>query len=609
MKSCINRLVLGLLCLAGTASASFAQCDVTSIGTGTYYGDYFGGHLAADGNYLVVGLEGYNTASVADAGAVRVYTRQWEGFPYVAGQLLTEGAAAANGNSLGRSVDIDMESAGGTIVAGAPMENYNGAMNSGTVRIFQPVFGNWTMIGTIQNPFPTTFDQFGYAVALDGDDLLIGAPGDDTAGTDKGAVYAYRRVNGAWTLIDTLTRWQLGNGCRMGEVIDVKGGWALVGVPRYQDAGHTEQGLVLVYQKDASGHWQFFDTWGAGNPDGSRTGAAVGVSLAYQGFQAAYSMPGKQAAGVQGVGEVVVRQYDNGSWVNNLTAVVHADEPTVTGFGTSLSLEDSSGVVIGASGGNYRAFLYEPFWPLVRIPATGEANSALGAAVAGVGDTVIVGDPNATSGAFTYAGKTFVHEWDHYDNGADSCEWEMQNFAFPGYTYMGCTRTASTTPAAELGGVCGYSQNSRDMWIKVLARPSSPMIVDTIGSEFDTVLAAYTTCPGHGGTVVACDDDGAGQTMSRLVLPAQPLHWYSIRIAGYNGANGAYTLHVERGCGTADFNSDGDVGTDQDIEAFFNCLAGNCCTYCGSADFNADGDVGTDADIESFFRVLGGGAC
>lgn len=64
-------------------------------------------------------------------------------------------------------------------------------------------------------------------------------------------------------------------------------------------------------------------------------------------------------------------------------------------------------------------------------------------------------------------------------------------------------------------------------------------------------------------------------------------------------------------CGTADFNGDGDVGTDADIEAFFACLGGNCCPTCyaGGADFNGDGDVGTDADIESFFRVLGGGPC
>jgi len=74
-----------------------------------------------------------------------------------------------------------------------------------------------------------------------------------------------------------------------------------------------------------------------------------------------------------------------------------------------------------------------------------------------------------------------------------------------------------------------------------------------------------------------------------------------------------FNVSVQTGstCGSADYNCDGDVGTDADIEAFFACLAGNCpaapCT--SNADFNGDGDVGTDADIEAFFRVLAGGAC
>ena len=64
-------------------------------------------------------------------------------------------------------------------------------------------------------------------------------------------------------------------------------------------------------------------------------------------------------------------------------------------------------------------------------------------------------------------------------------------------------------------------------------------------------------------------------------------------------------------CGTADFNGDGDFGTDQDIEAFFACLGGNCCPSCFQlgGDFNGDGDTGTDQDIEAFFRVLAGGNC
>jgi predicted outer membrane repeat protein len=83
------------------------------------------------------------------------------------------------------------------------------------------------------------------------------------------------------------------------------------------------------------------------------------------------------------------------------------------------------------------------------------------------------------------------------------------------------------------------------------------------------------------------------------------------RIQGGTVDRGAFEYPKGPLCGNSDFNGDGDFGTDQDIEAFFACLAGNCCATCypGGADFNADGDVGTDQDIEAFFRVLAGGIC
>jgi len=70
-----------------------------------------------------------------------------------------------------------------------------------------------------------------------------------------------------------------------------------------------------------------------------------------------------------------------------------------------------------------------------------------------------------------------------------------------------------------------------------------------------------------------------------------------------------FVVHLPRPTCSPDFNHDGDVGTDLDIEAFFACMGGNCCPTCDSADFNGDGDTGTDLDIEAFFRVLGGGSC
>jgi hypothetical protein len=78
------------------------------------------------------------------------------------------------------------------------------------------------------------------------------------------------------------------------------------------------------------------------------------------------------------------------------------------------------------------------------------------------------------------------------------------------------------------------------------------------------------------------------------------------------GNIGEVTVNVVPGgdpCWSADFDGDGDTGTDADIEAFFACIAGNCCAACGSTDFNSDGDASTDLDIESFFRLLAGGNC
>jgi hypothetical protein len=79
----------------------------------------------------------------------------------------------------------------------------------------------------------------------------------------------------------------------------------------------------------------------------------------------------------------------------------------------------------------------------------------------------------------------------------------------------------------------------------------------------------------------------------------------------HNFGTEAWVATLPPFCGSADFDCDGDVGTDLDIESFFACLAGTCppSACSNNADFNADGDVGTDADIESFFRVLAGGPC
>jgi hypothetical protein len=100
-------------------------------------------------------------------------------------------------------------------------------------------------------------------------------------------------------------------------------------------------------------------------------------------------------------------------------------------------------------------------------------------------------------------------------------------------------------------------------------------------------------------------------TLNLTVSPSIPAGARTITITNPDGqsATSATGILTINNCGSADFNHDGDVGTDLDIAAFFSCLAGNCCALCDGTDFNGDGDIGTDLDIEAFFTVLAGGQC
>ncbi len=182
-------------------------------------------------------------------------------------------------------------------------------------------------------------------------------------------------------------------------------------------------------------------------------------------------------------------------------------------------------------------------------------------------------------------------------------------------TYNFCTNNATTDGPNE-AGVCsnaGDTNVGSDVWFRYTATCTNTVTVSLCGSNFDTKVGVYGgVCPTSPGSVIACNDDACG-LQSITTFPATSGVQYLVRVGGYNGARGSVTMNLScaGGCGTADFDGDGDIGTDADIEAFFACLGGNCCATCfpGGADFNGDGDIGTDADIEAFFRVLGGGNC
>ncbi len=97
------------------------------------------------------------------------------------------------------------------------------------------------------------------------------------------------------------------------------------------------------------------------------------------------------------------------------------------------------------------------------------------------------------------------------------------------------TKESGEPTHADVGG-------GRSVWWRWVATSAGEITIDTIGSNFDTVLAAYT---GNGVAVlteVAGNDDAAG-LQSRITFQAQPGAAYHVAVDGYGTASGSIVLN------------------------------------------------------------------
>jgi subtilisin-like proprotein convertase family protein len=88
---------------------------------------------------------------------------------------------------------------------------------------------------------------------------------------------------------------------------------------------------------------------------------------------------------------------------------------------------------------------------------------------------------------------------------------------------------------------CTFNDNL-DVWYRLTAAQAGPHTIDTLGPVgFDTALAVFNDC---NGSELACDDDGAGNLRSRVTVSLAQGETVYIRVAGYNGNSGTFTLNV-----------------------------------------------------------------
>jgi hypothetical protein len=231
--------------------------------------DRFGSAVAISGDTVVVGapLEdssatgiGGNAAdnNATDAGAAYIFVRSgvtWSQQAYV------KASNTDTGDQFGYSVSIS----GDTAVVGARREDSaasgingdasnNDATDSGAVYVFVRSGAAWSQQAYLKASNPENGDQFGYAVAISGDTLIVGAPTEDSSATgnngdqsnndaaDSGAVYLFSRSGAVWTQQRYLKASNTDTGDNFGAAVGLSVDTIVVGAPAEDSSATTVNG-------------------------------------------------------------------------------------------------------------------------------------------------------------------------------------------------------------------------------------------------------------------------------------------------------------------------------------------------------------------------------
>ncbi len=221
---------------SGTSNVPIASLSNPSNGLE----DRFGVAVAAAGNFVAVGSTLDDTGGF-NSGSVFVYDRS-SLTPNTPVYTLTN-PTPVNDDSFGYSVSMS----GSFIAVGAPLDGV-GASNAGSVYVYNLLSATPLVpVLTINNPSPASNDNFGWAVAISGTNLIIGAPLDDASATDSGSAYIYSLVSATPTVpIATLTNPSPASQDVFGRSVAISDRYAVVGAIG-DDAGFADSGMAYVY--------------------------------------------------------------------------------------------------------------------------------------------------------------------------------------------------------------------------------------------------------------------------------------------------------------------------------------------------------------------------
>lgn len=144
--------------------------------------------------------------------------------------------------------------------------------NAGAVHLFhfEAALGTWKEKATVVSDNPREKGQFGFAVALRGNHLAVGEPGAGAGGEGAGAVHVFFFQGTQWIREKSLPA--PAGETRFGSSVAIEGGWLAVGAG---DPHGEAPGSVRLYSETGAGVWTESSLL-AGSP-GERFGHAVSL--------------------------------------------------------------------------------------------------------------------------------------------------------------------------------------------------------------------------------------------------------------------------------------------------------------------------------------------
>ena len=398
MRSIITILLIALVLPFGSANGS----EQYRIDSGEpSLGHLFATSVAMDGNNVIVGTRGDNNF----AGAAYFFVRDGEEWTRTQKVSAEDAERAA---WFGVSVDID----GNYAIIGA--KNDGDENDYGAAYIFEHEGDEWIQQQKVTADDAGVNDYFGTWVAIDGEYAIVGSPQDDLGEEDEaGSAYIFHFNGDEWVQQQKLIADDFAGGDQFGNAVSISGDYVIVGSKNCDSDVGILTGAAYIFNRDG-------DEWTQTHKleaDDKAAADYFGVSVAISGDWAIVGAWSDDLDGGNAAGAAYLFEHNGDDW--NQQKIVANDAEAGDNFGINVSI-DGNQAIVGAKGGNgdfegsgcaYLFALHDGEWIQQEklAPDDGAFGNNFGITTSISGDYVVAGAPNFRLENRMNAGAAYIY--------------------------------------------------------------------------------------------------------------------------------------------------------------------------------------------------------